>query len=390
MVLERDPMRSAGTRLSRAVTLAVVAIALGPIASTMAAPPNVTITSPATGSASNNPTPSFAGRAEEGGTAVTLRMYDGPTAEGPVVQELSTALIGFGGAWSLGPTEVLNDGIYTARASQTNVALQTGTSAPVTFTVDTASPRVTLNSIESPVSDTTPSFNGTASDTSPVKVDIHAGATAKGTVVSTATAAGTGAGWISANASPALSNGQYTAVATQVSSLGNPAGRSGPVTFTVAPSPAASPPAVLGPATPVGLSSLAPAAIRVVAHRAALMQPFPVVRIAGAETASGVKLRLLKVQQLPAGALVTVRCKGHGCPLKTAKWVAVLRKGGVGPFEFRRFERFLPFASILEIFVTKPGEIGKYTRFAVRRRKLPVREDTCLDPTGAKPLACPY
>jgi hypothetical protein len=34
------------------------------------------------------------------------------------------------------------------------------------------------------------------------------------------------------------------------------------------------------------------------------MQPFPVVRIAGIETRSGAKLRLLKVQQTPAGALL--------------------------------------------------------------------------------------
>jgi hypothetical protein len=44
---------------------------------------------------------------------------------------------------------------------------------------------------------------------------------------------------------------------------------------------------------------------------------------------------------------------------------------------------------ILEIRVSKPGQIGKYTRFAVRRGRLPVRLDTCLEPAGIKPMACP-
>jgi hypothetical protein len=43
----------------------------------------------------------------------------------------------------------------------------------------------------------------------------------------------------------------------------------------------------------------------------------------------------------------------------------------------------------LEILVSKPGEIGKYTRFELRRGKLPERVDMCLDPAGIKPLVCP-
>jgi hypothetical protein len=43
----------------------------------------------------------------------------------------------------------------------------------------------------------------------------------------------------------------------------------------------------------------------------------------------------------------------------------------------------------LEIRVSKPGEIGKYTRFRLRRGRLPERVDMCLDPAGIKPLVCP-
>jgi hypothetical protein len=441
--------------LLRAAAVSLVATAVSPVGSAIAAPPSVTITSPLNGSVSNNQTPSFSGLAEEAGGAVTLRIYKGPTAGGTVIQELSTLLLSLG-AWSLGPAEPLEDGTYTAQATQTNLSSEAGTSSPVKFTVDTAAPRVTLSPPPSPSGNTTPSFTGTASDTTPVTVQIHAGATAKGAVVSAATATGTGAGWTSGKASPALASGQYTAVATQVSSLlGNPAGKSEPVTFTVTPPPvimpAAFPPPVASfkwfpplpktgepvslvssstdAASPItgfawaltsnepfhgggdvlntsfstpgghvvrlrvtdanGLSNVATETINVVGRRASLMQPFPVVRIVGTDTASGVRLRLLIVQQLPAGARITVKCKGRGCPIKSASRVAVSNKRGVAPVAFPRFERSLRYGVTLEILVSKPGEIGKYTRFAIRRGKLPERLDTCLDPAGVKPLVCP-
>jgi PKD repeat protein len=138
-----------------------------------------------------------------------------------------------------------------------------------------------------------------------------------------------------------------------------------------------------------GLSSVATETIHVVSPTLLLMQPFPVVRIAGTETASGVKLKLLEVQQMPAGARITLRCKGRGCPIKSATRVAVAGERGVAPVEFRRLERSLPFGLTLEILVSKPSEIGKYTRFTIRRGKLPRRVDMCLEPASLKPLVCP-
>jgi hypothetical protein len=94
-------------------------------------------------------------------------------------------------------------------------------------------PVVMLNQPVSPSKNTTPSFTGNASDTTPITVKIYAGATVKGSPVSTATATGTGGSWTSGDASPALEDGQYTATATQEGLVGNPAGVSPPVTFTV-------------------------------------------------------------------------------------------------------------------------------------------------------------
>jgi hypothetical protein len=429
-------------------------IALGHVGIASAAPPDVSITSPLNGSISNNQTPTFSGLEEEGAGAVKLNVYEGSTAGGTIVQELSTELFSMG-MWSLELPEALKNGTYTAQATQTNLASEPGVST-VTFTVDTIAPTVTLNSPEPPSDNTTPSFTGTASDNTPITVAIHDGASVAGTLVSSATAAGNGARWTSSDASPALSSGEYTAIAIQDSSLlGNPAGRSTPVTFTVTPPPVNAPAVIPPPvasfkwfppvpetgeavslvssstdvASPItafawalasagafqnagsvlstsfstpgahvvrlrvtnaaGLASVATETIDVVGRMTPLMQPFPVVRIAGSDDAAGVKLRLLRVQQMPAGARVTVRCKGRGCPFKSASRLAVPTKLGVPPIEMRGFERSLPAGVTLEVLVSKPGEIGKYTRFRVRRGKLPERVDLCLNPAGGQPLVCP-
>src|SRR5262249_13202942 len=130
-----------------------------------------------------------------------------------------------------------------------------------------------------------------------------------------------------------------------------------------------------------GLSAVAAQTIAVTRQPLALMRPFPVVRIAGSSTRSGVRLRVLSVQAR-AGALITVRCSGNGCPLKSQSRIATSGTLRAAPTEFRRFERSLQAGVTLEIRVTKRGQIGKYTRFVVRRGKLPARLDTCLEPSG--------
>ena len=153
----------------------------------------------------------------------------------------------------------------------------------------TSSWRVTLNKPLSLSNTTAPTFTGSASDKTPVTVNIYPGANPGEPAVATATAPGTGGGWKSSAASPPLASGQYTAVATQQSSLGNPAGSSESQTFTVDTAP-------------------------------------PIVTL----------------NPVPGGARITVTCRGHGCPLKSASRVSASGKVGAGPVEFRRFERTLP------------------------------------------------
>ena len=201
--------------LLRAAAVSLVAVALGPVGVAMAETPDITIESPSNGSVANNQTPSFSGATNDPFDEVTLNIYAGPTVgAAPPLQTLKTPLPPGSGTWSAGPSETLPDGTYTAQAVQTNLAMETGTSEPVTFTVRTTSPTVTLNSPRSLSNDTTPTFTGTASETTPVTIQIYAGAKAEGPVISSATATGTGGDWSSDEASPALPSGEYTAVAS--------------------------------------------------------------------------------------------------------------------------------------------------------------------------------
>ena len=120
------------------------------------------------------------------------------------------------------------------------------------------------------------------------------------------------------------------------------------------------------------------------------MAPFPVVRIAGVLTSSGVNISLIAAQA-PRGARVRITCRGRGCP--TAAESRLIGSSSLrhraSVLVFPRFERSLAAGVILEITISKPGSIGKYTRFTIRHGKLPRRVDGCLDPAGFKPIACP-
>jgi hypothetical protein len=55
----------------------------------------------------------------------------------------------------------------------------------------------------------------------------------------------------------------------------------------------------------------------------------------------------------------------------------------------RRLEnRLLRIGVVIEISITKPGAVGKYTRLEVRRGKPPKRTDRCLISQSAKPITC--
>ena len=96
--------------------------------------PVVTLTTPANGSTTNDSTPSVSGTCTTGQGTVSVAIT-GPTNTS--VNNLTCS----GGAWS-GTSSALTSGGYSATASQTDAAGNTGTSNTNLFTVDTTAPTV--------------------------------------------------------------------------------------------------------------------------------------------------------------------------------------------------------------------------------------------------------
>ena len=115
------------------------------------------------------------------------------------------------------------------------------------------------------------------------------------------------------------------------------------------------------------------------------LTPFPTIRIAGRTTSRGARVRLLAVRA-PAGSEIVVTCVGRGCPMKRRRATV---SAAAAPVRIRSFERFLRAGVRVSVRVTKPGQIGKFTRFRVRRVRAPARWDACVMPGAAKPTECP-
>jgi hypothetical protein len=115
-----------------------------------------------------------------------------------------------------------------------------------------------------------------------------------------------------------------------------------------------------------------------------LLDPFPVVAIAGVVRRNAARLALLRVRG-PRGALVAVRCFGRACRPRSIR----RRIGLSGRVRIRAFERRMPAGTAIIIRVSAPNRIGKYTRFRIRRGARPRRIDRCLQPGATQPSRCP-
>jgi hypothetical protein len=104
--------------------------------------PAVTLTTPADGSATNDTTPTLSGAAGNvtgDSTTVTVKIYSGSSATGTALQ--TKTVTRSGATWTT-TASTLAAGTYTAQATQTDTAGNTGTSSANTFTVDTTKPTV--------------------------------------------------------------------------------------------------------------------------------------------------------------------------------------------------------------------------------------------------------
>jgi hypothetical protein len=319
--------------------------------------PSVTIGTPSNGSSSSSAPPLIAGSA---GTAagdlasITVRLFAGAAIGSQPAFETLVAQAS-GGDWSVA-LGALAPGTYTAQAEQRDQAGNGGVSQAITFVITSpptpppptasfkwfpASPRV--GESVSLVSNSTDSV-------SPI----------------------TGFAWSLSSTAPFVAG--KPVLATSFTTPGSHAVR-------------------LQVTDADGRSSVVTESVPVSPSPLTLMQPFPIVRFAGSVTSYGAKLKLLTVQA-PIGAGVHVTCVGRGCKTKPESRIAVASTkskavSGAVTLSFARFERALRAGVTLQIRVTISGEIGKFTSFAVRRGKVPLRKDECVVTTISKPFPCP-
>jgi hypothetical protein len=319
--------------------------------------PVVVLAAPVSGSSTTADSVTVAGTA---GTArgdlpaIAVALYSGGAA-GPQtpletlgVQALSD------GTWA-GTFGGLAPGTYTLRASQRDVAGNAGTSSPATFTVAVA-----------------PTPPGPTASFSWVPSAPAVGQTVSLVSDSTDLASPlTGFAWALAPNAPFAAG--KPVLTTSFSTPGAHVVR-------------------LRVSDAAGRSSIATETVPVSAYASVLMQPFPVVRIAGAITGKGARIKLLTVQA-PVGARVTVRCRGGGCrprsESRSAKASSTSKQNAAAILlTFKRFQRDYRAGTRLEVLVVKPGEIGKYTSLKIRRHKVPVRQDACIAVAGSNPIPC--
>jgi hypothetical protein len=113
-----------------------------------------------------------------------------------------------------------------------------------------------------------------------------------------------------------------------------------------------------------------------------VLSPFPRVAISGRARRSATVVTRLLVRA-PRGSRVTVRCRGR-CRVRRSS-----ARAGRRAIRFRRMQRAYRPGVRLEVFVTKTGKVGSYTRFRFRRRRAPSRVDGCLQPGASRPSRCP-
>jgi RTX calcium-binding nonapeptide repeat (4 copies) len=96
------------------------------------------------------------------------------------------------------------------------------------------------------------------------------------------------------------------------------------------------------------------------------------------------RLTRLRARALPAGASVTVRCTGRGCPFEAREDRAAPRWSAPAALTRRR----LGAGARIEVTVAAPGHLTKIVRLAMRRRAGPSRRVYCAGPLSGLVTTC--
>ena len=187
------------------------------------APAAPVISSPATGTLTNDSTPSFSGTAH---AFTTIRLYDGINTT-----PITTTTASSTGAWTATPSAGLSNGVHSITATSTDKAGNVSpVSSSVSITIDTVAPAAPV--ISSPASgtsttDTTPTFSGTAEASSTVKLYDGSGTTP----IATTTASSTGS-WTATSSTLTIDSHSITAKATDKAGNTSPASASASISIT--------------------------------------------------------------------------------------------------------------------------------------------------------------
>jgi hypothetical protein len=123
-----------------------------------------------------------------------------------------------------------------------------------------------------------------------------------------------------------------------------------------------------------GATAVAQQSVVIARRPVGTFNPAPIVRVVGIPTATGAHLSLLTVTA-PVGAHVGVRCKGGNCPYKHKRFTSKGKR-----VTLRKLSRNFRAGTVIEVRVTKPETIGKFTRVRIRAGRRPARLDRCLRP----------
>jgi PKD domain len=319
--------------------------------------PSVTIGTPPNGSSSISAPPMLSGSAGTSAgdlPSITVRLFAGAAIGSQPAFETLVARAS-GGGWSAAPG-ALAPGTFTAQAEQRDQAGNAGVSQAITFVVT------------APPAPPPPAASFKWFPASPrvgQSVSLVSSSTDSSSPI-------TGFAWSLSSTAPFIAG--KPVLATTFATPGSHVVR-------------------LQVTDAEGRSSIATESVPVSPSPLTLMQPFPIVRFAGSVTSYGAKLRLLTVQA-PLGARVQVTCVGRRCKAKPESRIAASSSkskpvSGAVTLSFARFERALRAGVTLQIRVTMSGQIGKFTSFAVRRGKVPLRRDECVVTSISKPFPCP-
>jgi 6-phosphogluconolactonase (cycloisomerase 2 family) len=100
------------------------------------------------------------------------------------------------------------------------------------------------------------------------------------------------------------------------------------------------------------------------------------------------RVKKLRTAKLPSGAAVQLRCRGgkkKGCPFASKRVKPV---AGVANFLPLLKKAKLKPRAVVEVWITKPFNIGQVARFTVQKNKRPKSSTLCLTPGSLSPSRC--